>query len=117
MSNWWVSREAVKSAAEVNGTSRNIFIDAAIEGVSRTLENRFRRWFIPRTETRLYRWPRRVFSIHGAELILDADLIAVTTLQTKAQDSSPTTISASDFFLEPVNEGPPFSRRELQLLA
>ena len=113
MSNWWVSREAVKRAAEINGTSRDVFIDEAILGVSRALENRFRRWFIPRTETRRYRWPRRVFSIRSVELILDADLIAVTTLQTKAEDSSPTTISSSDFFLEPVNEGPPFSRIEI----
>jgi len=34
---------------------------------------------------------------------LDQDLLSVSTLQTKAQNSSPTTISSSDYFLEPVN--------------
>ncbi len=113
MSNWWVSREAVKRAAEIQGASRNIFVDAAIAGVSRTLENRLRRWFIPRTETRTYRWPPRVLAIRSIDLDLDADLIAVTTLKTKAQDSSPTTILAADFFLEPTNEGPPYNRIEI----
>jgi hypothetical protein len=48
-------------------------------------------------------------------LWLDQDLLSVTTLQTKAQDSSPTTISSSDYFVEPNNLGPPYDRIEIDL--
>jgi len=113
LANWFCSREATKRAAGIAGASRDAQIDRIIEGVSRQVERMTRRWFIPRTETRLYRWTSGRGS--GTVLWLDADLISVTTLQTKAQDSSPTTISSSDYFLEPNNTGPPYSRIEIDL--
>jgi len=48
-------------------------------------------------------------------LWLDQDLISVTTLQSEAQNTTPTTISSSDFFLEPNNQGPPYDRIEIDL--
>ena len=112
MPNWYVSREAVKQAASVFGTERNARVDDIIEGESRRLDRVTRRFFIPQTLTRLFAWPQP-HGIRADQLILDQDLISVTTLQTKAQDDSPTTISSDDFFVEPVNEGPPFSRIEI----
>lgn len=114
MANWYCSREQVKRAGNIDGTSFNTRIDRIIESVSRQRDNETRRFFIPRTETRLHRWPPEQSS-RSYILWLDQDLISVTTLQTQAQDASPTTISSSDFFLEPNNTGPPYDRIEIDL--
>ena len=114
MSNWYCSRESVKRALNVNGQGRDRFIDEVIEGMSREIDRWCRRIFIPQTQTRLYEWPARQ-STRGHILWLDYDLISLTTLQTQAQDSSPTTISSSDYFLEPNNDGPPYNRIEIDL--
>lgn len=103
MANWYATREQLKKAAEIDGVVRNPMVDRNLEGASRFIEQLTRRYFIPRTQTRLYRWPNRMGV--GRVLWLDQDLLSLTTLQTKAQDSSPTTIVAADFFLEPNNPG------------
>ncbi len=112
MANWYISREKTKRAGDINGPDKNAIVDRHIEAASRRIDQETRRFFIPRTETRLYRWPRRQLSL-ATILWVDQDLISVTTLQTKAQDSSPTTISSDDFFVEPNNLGPPFNRIEI----
>ena len=114
MANWYIGRRALKRAASINGVDRDATIDRIIEASARRIDRQTRRFFIPRTETRLYRWPREQSS-RGYVLWVDQGLISVTTLQTKAQDSSPTTIAASDFFVEPNNTGPPFNRIEIDL--
>ena len=114
MSNWWVSREAVKAAAKIHGAEHHARVDRIIEAVSRMIERRTRRFYIPRTESRTYRWPTLQRSQAGV-LWLDQDLIAITTLQSEAQNSSPTTISSSDYFLEPNNERPPYLKIEIDL--
>ena len=109
MANWYTTLESVKRAGNIYGTSKDAQLGRIIESVSRQIDNTTRRFFIPKTETRLYRWspeqPSRSYI-----LWLDQGLISVTTLQTKAQDSSPTTVSSSDYFLEPNNDGPPYNR-------
>ena len=114
MANWLVSRERVKRGAGIHGADFDSRVDNDIEGRSVDVERDTRRLFIPRTETRLYRWPQPQGLGH-LTLKLDQDLISVTTLQSEAQNSSPTTIAASDFFLEPVNTGPPYNRIEIVL--
>ncbi len=113
MANWLVSREKVKRAGGLSGSTLDSRLDRNIEGVSASIEKQLHRFLIPRTETRLFDWP----PLQGRRYILQLNqwLISVTTLQTKAQDSSPTTISASDFFLAPANIGPPFTRIEIDL--
>jgi len=113
MPNWLATREQVKRAGSITGVSLNAIVDRIIEAVSRDIDRRTRRRFIPITETRLYRWPQR--NGRSSVLLLDADLLAVTTLQTKAQDASPTTISSDDYFLEPDNFAPPYDRIEIDL--
>lgn len=110
--NWYSGREQVKRAAGINGTDADVVVDRLIEANSRRIDLATRRFFIPKTETRLYRWPP-LFPGQSWRLWLDGDLLSVTTLQAKAQDSSPTTIT--DFFLEPNNLGPPYSRIEIDL--
>jgi hypothetical protein len=113
MANWYTSREDIKRAITIVGVDNNPRIDRTIEAVSLRIEHWTRRFFIPKTETRLYRWPNP--NGRGWILWLDQGLISLTTLQTKAQDSSPTTIAAADYFLEPANLGPPFDRIEIDL--
>jgi len=112
LANWYCTREQVKLAGSIFGSTHNGRLDRLIEATSRRIDRETRRYFLPRTETRVYRWPPRQPS-SGLILWLDQDLIAVTTLQTQAQNTSPTTISSSDFFLEPANTGPPYNRIEI----
>ena len=113
MPNWYTSREAVKRAIRSNGNENDAAIDRLIESASRDVEQLTKRRFIPKTQTRLYRWPSR-WAV-GDTLWLDEDLISVSTLQSEAQNSSPTTISSSDYFLEPVNTAPPYNRIEIDI--
>ena len=113
MPNLYATREAVKRAVRSNGSENDEAIDRLIEAASRDVDNMTHRWFIPRTQTRLFKWPG-TYGL-GDILWMDADLISVTALKTKAQDSSPTTISSSDYFLEPVNNAPPYNRIEIDI--
>jgi hypothetical protein len=113
MPNWYTTRESVKRAIRINGSENNEAVDRLIEAASRDVDNLTHRFFIPKTQTRTFRWS----GVYGKGDILwmDADLISVATLQTKAQDSSPTTISSSDYFLEPNNFAPPYNRIEIDI--
>ena len=115
MANFYAGRETVKHALKIDGSGSDSLVDRHIGAASRDIDRLcLGRVFIPRTQTRAYRWPP-LQTYRSHILDLDFDLISVTTLQTKAQDSSPTTIAASDYFLEPVNEGPPYTRIEIDL--
>lgn len=115
MANWYCGRLAVKrAAASINGDDKNATLDRLIEAASRRIDLETRRRFLPITQTLLYRWTQPQGG-RSYILWLDEDLLTVSALLTKAQDSSPTTISASDFFLEPVNLGPPYNRIEIDL--
>ena len=105
MANWYTSREKFKVAANISGGQWNDSIQRVIEASSRDVDRWTRRHFIPKTQTRLFRYPQRRQGV-ASVLWLDQDLLSLTTLQTKAQDSSPTTISSSDYFLEPYNPEP-----------
>ena len=114
MTNWYCSREQVKSSLGIYGLEHDKAIDLAIEGASRRVDTWTRRRFIPETKTVLLSWPPRQNSLSW-KLWLPLDIISVTTLRTKAQDSSPTTIVAADYFLEPQYYGPPYDRIEIDL--
>jgi len=110
MPNWYATRESVK-ARGFSGRGLDPVIDRIIESASERIDLWTRRFFIPRTETRLYRWPGVASGV--GKLWLDQDLISVTTLQTKAQNTTPTTIAATDYFTEPNNSGPPYDSIEI----
>ena len=105
MANWYVARERFKTAANISGAQFNPVIDRVIEAASRDVDRWTRRHFLPKTQTRLYRWPQPRPGL-ATVLWLDQDLLSVSTLQTQAQNASPTTISSSDYFLEPANSEP-----------
>lgn len=111
---WYCSRESLKRAVGISGADKDALIGSYLEAASEDIEQLLSRRFIPETATKLFRWPQR----NGGSAVLyfaDEDLIAVTTLQVKAQNASPTTIVAADYFLEPNNAGPPYSRIEIDL--
>jgi len=112
MANWYTTLEAVKRQGRIPTIENDVVLGELIESHSRTIDRELQRRFIPLTATRLYRWPQT--NGRSGKVYLDADLLAVTTLQTKAQDTSPTTISSADFFLEPNND-PPYYKIEIDL--
>lgn len=112
MTDWYVSREAVKKAVGINGSDKNSLIDSYIEAASREVDRLTSRRFIPKTELRNFDWPQR----HGRRvyvIYLDEDLLAATALTKEGDDA--TAIAAADYFLEPDGVGPPYSRIEIDL--
>lgn len=112
---WYTTIGAVKAAVPIMGADLDSLIGSYIEGASQHIENILHRCFIPETAIKYFRWPTRASSGGYILHLEDLDLIAVTLLQAKAQDTTPTTIVAADFFTEPTNEGPPYSRIEIDL--
>ena len=110
MSEWYTTREAIKAAGKLDGDGVNPQIDALIESWSRDVDGRTHRFFLPLTELRNFDWPQP-HNPHSSILFVDQDLLSVSAL-TK-DDDDVTAIAASDFFLEPQNEGPPFHKIEI----
>jgi hypothetical protein len=108
---WYTTREAVKSALDFNETARNnAQVDRAIEAASRGVEGFLHRRFYPQVDTRYFDWPNHQ-TARSWRLWLDSDeVISVTTLTVAGQ-----TIPDSDYFLEPANDGPPYTRIEMDL--
>lgn len=108
---WYATREQVKAALDTAETARNdAQVDRAIESGARSIEGLLHRRFYPEVATRYFPWPSPRYR-SAFRLWLDADeLISVTTLV-----AGGIAIPASDFFLEPVNSGPPFTSIEIDL--
>jgi hypothetical protein len=108
---WYATREDVKSALDSKLTARNdAQIDRALESASRTVEGLTHRRFYPLTATRYFDWPNEQHA-RPWRLWLDGDeAVSVDTLV-----AGGTTIAASDYYLEPANDGPPYTRIEIDL--
>jgi len=108
---FYCTREDVKSALDSAETARNNRqVDRAIEAASRGIERLTLRKFYPQLATRYFDWPDLSGSRPWRLWLDDNELISVTTLTAAA-----TVIAAADFFLEPANSGPPYSRVEIDL--
>lgn len=110
---WYATREDVKSALDFKETARNNGqVDRAIDSASRAVEGLLHRRFYPWTGTRYFDWPNLQYA-RSYRLWLDADeLVSVSALVSGGE-----TISPSDYFLYPPNDGPPYDRIELDLSA
>jgi len=108
---WYCTREDVKRALDAAETARNdAQVDRAIESGAQAVEGLTHRRFYPELATRYFDWPSPQRS-RPWRLWLDADeVISVTTLV-----AGGVTIPSSDYFLEPVNSGPPFTHVEINL--
>lgn len=93
--------EDVKARLEVKGADKDVPVFESIKGATLKINNELRRRFIPITKTNYYEPPG------SAELRLKDDLLSVTTL---TSENGTETIDDADYLLEPINEGPPYSR-------
>lgn len=108
---WYITREAVKRSLDAKETARNdVLVDRAIEAASRSVDGLLRRTFAPTLATKYFDWPNEQYARAWRLWLTQANLISVTTLSVAG-----TTVSASDYFLEPANDGPPYDRVEIDL--
>jgi len=108
---WYATREDVQRALDSKTTARNnLQIARALEDASRAAEKLCHRKFFPVAATRYFDWPPRAGMTPWILRLNDQELISVTTLS-----SGGTVIPSTSYNLEPVNEGPPFSRVEIKL--
>ena len=109
MGYWYVTREAVKRAAQINGPDEHPSIDRLLESASREVERSLNRRFYPTTAIKYFPYPSSTGPCNY-RYWLDDDLIEVILLV-----SGGTIILAADYFKEPVNYGPPYNRIEIDL--
>lgn len=99
--NGYASLQEYKDYTDI--TSSNLTDDGAledlIEAASRFIDRKTARTFYARTETRSFDVPR------GRTLIMDDDLISITTLT----NGDTTVLTTSDYFLKPANETPKYA--------
>lgn len=107
----YATREDVKSALDIKMTARNdAQVDRALEAASRSVEGFLHRSFAPTLATRYFNWPNLQRARSWRLWLLNDDLISVTSLA-----AGGITIPEADFFLEPVNEGPPYDSIEIDM--
>lgn len=105
--NLYVTREEVYDAMDFKGSIVSARkIDSAIAAASRSIETLVDRKFYPVIATKYFSAPS------GTVLWFETPdmLISATTVTSGGQ-----TISSNDYFLEPINYGPPYNRLELDL--
>jgi hypothetical protein len=108
---WYATREDVMRALDVKLTARNARqIDRALESASRDAEKLCHRTFAPVQATRYFDWPNPQSGTSYRLWVNDQELISLATLA-----SGGTTLTADQYFLEPVNDGPPYNRLEINL--
>src|SRR3990170_5141125 len=118
MSNFYATREQVKRAGDIKRSDQDTQVDRHIEAASRHIDRILglrEGVFIPKTQTRNFEWPQdaAVEDRHrnGYTLYLDEHLISISSV-TRDGDTA-TAVPTADVFLEPANEGPPYTRLEL----
>ena len=106
----YISREALKKALDVKGTSRSDDdVDRAIQAGSRAAEGLLHRVFYPRDMTRYFDWPNYTYA-YPWRVWLDAwELAAIPTSVTTGGQAIP----LGDLFFEPANSGPPYTYFEI----
>src|SRR3990172_8035200 len=117
MPNWYASREQTKRALKLSGTEADATIDYHIEAASREIDRELgvrAGAFVPETKTRQYTWPQDPDAeerfVHSYILRLDEWLLSVSGI---TSENAAVTVPTSEVFLEPVNEGPPYTRLEI----
>lgn len=105
MNPFYVTREAVKLAGNINGPSEHSRLDRIIAARTDSIERWLGRHFYPRIETRLFDWPSTDQTPY--QLLLNADLLEIIDLDAAG-------IDILHFFGYP-QSGPPFSRIEIDL--
>jgi len=110
----YCTREDVQRALDVKSTARNATqIDRIITDVAESVEGQMRRVFYPTYGVRKFDWPNLTSNVPGFpwRIYLDQnELISLDLLV-----SGGVTIPAGNYLLEPVNDGPPYTRIDINL--
>ncbi len=105
----YATREDVKRAPDFKESARNnAQIDRALESSADKIDGFCHRRFYPVLATRYFDWPNFQRAYPWRLWLNQNDLISVTSLT-----SGGFAIPANQYFLEPVNSGPPFTHVEL----
>lgn len=112
---FYVTREEVQDAFDVKEAAhRSAQIDAAIASASDDIDgwlNRHKHGLAPRTATRYFNWPSRNYASPTRLWLEENELVSVTSFTA----GGTALVQNTDYFLEPVNSGPPFTFVEVKL--
>lgn len=109
---WYATREQVKRALDSAETARNnMQVDRAVSAASRSIEQLCHRRFYPFDGIRYKGFRPWYDGDTSWRLWLgEDDVVSVSTLVAGGD-----TISSTDYFLEPINSGPPYTSIEIDL--
>lgn len=111
---WYASREQVMDAFDVKESShRSAQIDRAIEAASDAVDQlvtRHKHGFAPVQATRYFPWPGDQYAPSWRLWLDENELIEADSITAGA-----TVLTSGDYFLEPVNSGPPYTYIEINL--
>lgn len=106
---FYCTREDVKSALDVKETARsNSQIDRACGAAVEAVHGLLRRKFYPVQDTRYFDWPDQKYRTPWRLWLNEDEVISVDTITSGG-------VVITDYFLEPANQGPPFTRVETDL--
>ena len=106
---FYVYREDVISALDIKVTAwMNSAIDSAIESSSRNVESLCHRHFYPLTGTRIFDFPNDQTATTGRIWLNDHEVISLNSFT-----AGGVTIPPANYFLEPINNGPPYTRIDI----
>jgi len=107
----YTTREEIKRALNLHETSiSDGQVDRANASASQDVEGLLNRVFYPVVQTKYFPWPDREMNYPWRLWLDDDTLIAATAVACAG-----TTIPSGNYYLEPVNSGPPYSRIEINL--
>jgi len=114
----YVELETLKDYLGITETGDDIILEGAIERAQRLIEVYTGKKFEQYHQTRYY-FEDAVGGSNGLTLYLDAPLQTATTVLEGDDDTTAdkSTVSSSDYWLQPRNEGPPYYRIELKVNA
>lgn len=101
MTNWYCGLSTLRDSLGIasTDTADDDQLGPSIEAVSRAIDEHCGRWFYPRVQTRYFT------PLRGSELLLDADLLSVTSLKADEDDDRTyeVTWATTDYDLGPDN--------------
>jgi hypothetical protein len=105
----YATREDVKAALDFKESARNNSqIDRALQSSAEKIEGFTHRKFFPKLATRVFDWPNYQRSYPWRLWLNQNEVISVTTLS-----SGGVVIPSNQYFLEPANDGPPYTHIDL----
>jgi hypothetical protein len=106
---WYTTRERVMDSLDVKPSAYDTTnVDSAIESASRSVEGLLHRFFYPWEGTRYFDYPNDQDAGTGRLWLDGNEIVSISQVL-----SGGVSIAPADYFLEPVNYGPPFDCLDL----